>query len=229
MSFLDQCVQDSLPIWQECLETPFLRQLTAGALDEAAFAGYIVDDSLYLREYARVFAWGMLKGETMADIRACYSLLSFVNEGEGATRLKYLARWGLRDEDIQRLPQRPENRAYTDCMIRATREGEGMAECMMACLPCMLSYGWIFRTIAEQAPQLKDTVFWPLVEDYADPGYDAFCRDWTAYAEQACAGLPRQRLDRCMEIFRQCSLHELRFWQMSHRRRTDIAPVIPEK
>ena len=46
--------------------------------------GYIVEDSLYLREYAKVFAWGMTKAEDMDAIRSYYSLLSFVNEGEGA-------------------------------------------------------------------------------------------------------------------------------------------------
>ena len=102
MSFVAKCVEDSLPIWQQCLETPFLRQLGAGTLDERCFAGYLVDDSLYLREYAKVFAWGMLKAEDMAAIRVYHSLLSYVNESEDATRLKYLERYGLRDEDIQR-------------------------------------------------------------------------------------------------------------------------------
>ena len=90
MSFLDQCIQDSLPIWQQCLESDFLQGLADGTLDEECFKGYIVDDSLYLREYAKVFAWGMTKARDMDDIRACYSLLAFVNEGEGTTRLYYL-------------------------------------------------------------------------------------------------------------------------------------------
>ena len=50
MSFLDTCIQDSLPIWRSCMETPFLRGVADGTLDEECFKGYIVDDSLYLRE-----------------------------------------------------------------------------------------------------------------------------------------------------------------------------------
>ena len=64
--FVDALVQESLPIWQQCLDSDFLRGLEAGTLDEDCFKGYIVDDSLYLREYARVFAWGMTKAQTRA-------------------------------------------------------------------------------------------------------------------------------------------------------------------
>lgn len=114
MTFTQELIEKNLSVWQQCLDSPFLQQLGAGALDEACFKGYIVDDSLYLREYAKVFAWGMTKAEDLDAIRTYYSLLSFVNEGEGATRLVYLNRYGLDDHSIQHLPQRPENLAYTD-------------------------------------------------------------------------------------------------------------------
>ena len=222
MSFVAKCVEDSLPIWQECLETPFLRQLGAGTLDERCFAGYLVDDSLYLREYAKVFAWGMLKAGDMAAMRVYHSLLSFVNESEDATRLWYLDRYGLRDEAVQRLPQRPENAAYTNCMLEAAKNGSGAPECMMACLPCMLSYVWIFRRLLEQYPGVRETVFWPLVRDYVSDGYEQICRDWAAYGDAVCETLPAEQQARCLELFRACSRHELNFWHMSERPREDI-------
>ncbi len=221
-TFLDTCIEDSLPIWQNCLETEFLRRLSDGTLREDCFKGYIVDDSLYLREYAKVFAWGMLHSTDMEEIRAYHSLLSFLKESEDATRLVYLARWGLTDQAIQPLPLRPENRAYVDYMISAARDGQGAPECMMACLPCMLSYGWIFQNIAETAPQVRDSLFWPLVRDYADPSYKEVCDHWVDFANQVCAGLTPERAARCREIFRQSSLHELRFWEMSAQPRNDV-------
>ena len=92
MSFLDTCIQDSLPIWRSCLETPFLRRMADGTLDEECFKGYIVDDSLYLREYSKVFAWGMIHSNDMEEIRNYYSLLAFVNEAEDSTRRLQLLR-----------------------------------------------------------------------------------------------------------------------------------------
>ena len=222
MSFTERCVQDSLPIWEQCLNSPFLQKLEKGTLDPACFLGYIVDDSLYLREYARVFAWGMTKAKTMAEIRTCYSLLSFVNEGEDSTRLYYLHRFGVKDETVQKLPQRPENRAYTDCMIDAAKNG-GMAECMMACLPCMLSYGLIFQKLLSRSPSVQETLYWPLVRDYAGEGYEAACRMWAGATDRFCAHLTPERQEACMKIFRACSVHELHFWEMSDKPRTDIS------
>lgn len=81
MSFTKRLVEDSLPIWEDCLNSEFLQRMADGSLDLECLKGYIVDDSLYLREYAKVFAWGMTKAEDMDAIRSYYSLLSFVNEG----------------------------------------------------------------------------------------------------------------------------------------------------
>lgn len=222
MTFTQELIEKNLSVWQQCLDSPFLQQLGAGALDEACFKGYIVDDSLYLREYAKVFAWGMTKAEDLDAIRTYYSLLSFVNEGEGATRLVYLNRYGLDDHSIQHLPQRPENLAYTDCMIKAARDGKGAPECMMACLPCMLSYGWIFQKLLEEKPSVQDTLYGALVVDYADKSYEAACRDWAAFAEKVCEGLSDERLARCREIFHACSEHELNFWAMAASPRSDL-------
>ena len=94
MPFVSSLVQEDLPVWQQCLDTEFLRRMEDGTLDEACFKGYIVEDSLYLREYAKVFAWGMTKAKDMQTIRTYYSLLSFVNESEDAARLHYLKHFG---------------------------------------------------------------------------------------------------------------------------------------
>lgn len=221
-SFVQQLVQESLPVWEQCLHSEFLERLADGTLDEACFKGYIVEDSLYLREYAKVFAWGMTKAADMQTIRTYYSLLSFVNESEDAERLRCLRQFGLTDEGIQSLPLRPENRAYVDCMINAAKNGEGEAECIMACLPCMLSYGWIFQKMLDRSPAVRDTLYGPLVQDYAGPGYADACRAWAAYAEKVCTGLSPERAARCRAIFHDCSVHELHFWEMSAKPRTDL-------
>ena len=153
----------------------------------------------------------MTKAQTMEDIRICYSLLSFVNEGEGSTRLYYLNNSGLKDADRWNLPQRPENKVYTDHMLEATKNG-GMAECLMACLPCMISYYWIFRKLLERSPDVKNTPYWPLVRDYASEDYLLSCRKWAAYTDQLCAELSSEQKAKCIRIFRDCSLHELHFW-----------------
>ena len=201
LPFVSALVQADLPVWEQCLQTEFLQKMENGTLSEDCFKSYLVEDSLYLREYAKIFAWGMTKATTMAAMRTYYSLLSFVQENEDLTRLRYLEQY---------------------CMIDAARNGEGEAECLMACLPCMLSYGWLFQKLLKRSPAVKDTYYGALVLDYASPGYDAACRAWAERAEAACTGLSPDRAARCRAIFRACSEHELHFWEMCAAPRTDI-------
>ena len=221
-TFVQQLVQESLPVWEKCLHSEFLTHLADGTLDEACFKGYIVEDSLYLREYAKVFAWGMTKARTMETLRNYYSLLGFVQESEDVTRLHYLEQFGLSEADLQALPLRPENRAYVASMINAATNGEGEADGITACQPCMLSYGWIFQKLLEEKPSVQDTLYGALVVDYADKGYEAACRDWAAFAEKVCEGLSDERLARCREIFHACSALELNFWAMAASPRSDL-------
>ena len=125
LPFVSALVQADLPVWEQCLQTEFLQKMENGTLSEDCFKSYLVEDSLYLREYAKIFAWGMTKATTMAAMRTYYSLLSFVQENEDLTRLRYLEQYGLREADIQSLPLRPENRAYLDCLPRMGRARRG--------------------------------------------------------------------------------------------------------
>ena len=66
LPFVSALVQADLPVWEQCLQAEFLQKMENGTLSEDCFKSYLVEDSLYLREYAKIFAWGMTKATTMA-------------------------------------------------------------------------------------------------------------------------------------------------------------------
>lgn len=223
MGFVSECVQDAMPIWEQSLNSEFLRRMEAGTLSRECFAGYIVDDSLYLREYGRVFATAIVKAKTLEEMRIYYSFLAFINEGEGSTRVQYLENMGLSEAAIEPLPQRPENRAYTQFMLHTVERGDIGPECMLAGLPCMLSYAWIFNTMVQRTPKVLDGPFGPMIRDYVAENCEEFCRFWVDCTDKMCANLTLEQKMRCKEIFRSSSMHELHFWEMSARPREDIA------
>lgn len=75
-------------------------------------------------------------------------------------------------------------------------------------------------------PGVENTPYWPFVRDYAGNRYDAICRAWSEFTDQACQDLAPERAKKCREIFRACSLHELHFWEMSAHPREDL-PTSP--
>ena len=51
LPFVSALVQADLPVWEQCLQTEFLQKMENGTLSEDCFKSYLVEDSLYLREY----------------------------------------------------------------------------------------------------------------------------------------------------------------------------------
>lgn len=214
MGFMDSVIADSMDLWEAAADEPFLAGMGGGTLDRKMFYDYIVQDSIYLRYYLRAFAMGMFRAETLRDMQFFYSVLGFVNDSENATRLAYLRDAGLTDDDVEKIERKPVCIAYTDFLIKEALEddSEGL---LMAVMPCMLGYEYVFRKTLERNPGVTGTYFGPLVADYTRPEYGECCRIWTDYCDRACGGMDEKRQKELSGVFREASLHELRFWQMA--------------
>lgn len=215
MSFIRQTVEASMDIWDACLRHPFLTQLHEGRLPEGKFTGYIVQDSIYLREYARVFGMGIQRSETYLDIRMFYDQLGFVTEHESAARVRWLAEHGISEEQVEQTPPKPACRDYTRFMLGEASIG-GLPEIMMATLPCTLSYYYLFDKLLRQYPGVRSLPYWYVISEYTGEGYREVCDRLGRYTESLCRGLPAARKERLSDIFRTASAHERAFWDMAY-------------
>ena len=46
MSFMKTVVENNLPIWNNCMDTPFIQELWTGKLPENKFKEYMIQDSI---------------------------------------------------------------------------------------------------------------------------------------------------------------------------------------
>ena len=213
MSFLKRITDKAMPVWQQCLETDFVRGIGDGSLSMEDFMFYIVQDSIYLRNYARVLAMGIVKAPDLSQVKTFYSLLSFVNEGEGSTRLKYLEAAGISEKQADSSPPHRDNTAYTDFMMDCAVKGDA-AEILYSALPCMFSSYWIFTQLISQYPDSMNDVYGPFLADYTDDYYLKVCHRWADYAEQLVSDYTQEKLDRLENIYIRSSEYELAFWKM---------------
>lgn len=215
MSFMKETVAQSLPIWDACLNSPFIRELKEGTLPPDKFHLYMIQDSIYLKHYARVYGKAIYHAASLRDIQVFYSMLSFLTESESAVRLRYLSDAGLTDDDIEDYPPLPENQNYINFMMETASRGN-INEILMAVLPCMLSYSYLFRALVSGAEPVSP-VYFDFITDYADDGYHRACISWSQFADAKCAGLSQEEKSALQAIFRQGSLLELDFWNMAYR------------
>lgn len=214
MTFFEEAVAAAMPLWRAAADEDFLTGMGEGTLDRQAFLDYIVQDSLYLRDYLKAYAMALFKSQTLRQMQVFYSVLGYVNDGENATRLRYLSEADLTDDDVDTMEKKPACAAYTDFLLRVARE-EDVPEIVMAVMPCMVGYRFVFEELLRRCPAVLDGPYAPLVRDYTAPEYAAACAEWTDFTNALCAPLPAERRAHLIDLFVQASAHELYFWQMA--------------
>jgi len=218
MSFFERLKTAAAAEWRAYTEHPFTNGLADGSLAEAAFRHYLVQDYLFLIEFARAYALSVYKSPTLADMREAAAGLSAIIDVEMNLHVKLCANWGLSPGDLERAPPAVEMLAYTRYVLDAGMRGDLLA-LKVALAPCVIGYAEIATRLAAQPDALAT----------ANP-----YRDWIAeYAGapyQEVAAKARMQLDslagryatpareaELIVIFREATRLEADFWQMGWR------------
>lgn len=203
------------PVLHRVLGHPFLRGLEDGTLAEAAFRFFVVQDAIYLRDYARALA---LIGARAPDEG---SLLLFTRhsvaalEVERAVHAELLAALGIDPGQALATEPAPTCLAYTSYLLRVAHGGS-FAEALGAILPCYWIYGEVGRTLLEGGSPHPLYRRW--IEAYADPDYVAVVGDVLGVVDLVWSGLGAGERARVVAHVRQTSRYEWCFWDMAWRR-----------
>lgn len=217
MSFMEDILEQNKPVWDKCIATLFVQDMKDGKLPIEDFKEYMIQDSIYLKNYARVYGKAIYHAETLREIQLYYSILNFVTDTESVVRLNYLRQFGMTDDDIEFIDPLPENRKYIDFLFETAERGNG-CEILMAVLPCMLSYSYIFRKLADESESRKSK-YWDFIQDYADDRYAESCKEWCDFADKKCVSLSEADQKKLGSIFEKAGYLELDFWNMVYRRK----------
>ena len=96
----------------------------------------MIQDSIYLKNYARIYGKAIYHAATLKDIQIYYFMLDFITDKESLVRLNYLKQFGLMDDDIEFITPLPENQNYIDFLFETAERGNEY-EILMAVLPCI--------------------------------------------------------------------------------------------
>lgn len=146
-------------IWAAYSEHPFVLGLQNGTLDQEKFRYYIIQDFLYLEEYAKVFALGIAKAKSPETIQLFSKYVTLLTEGEMDIHRGYMGKFAVSREELESTPRALDNLSYTSYMLRVAYE-EGEAEILAAILSCAYSYEIIAKTILERNPAAADHPFY---------------------------------------------------------------------
>ncbi|MBP3312233.1 MAG: thiaminase II, partial [Butyricicoccus sp.] len=170
---------------------------------------------LYLFDYAKVFAQGVVKAREPEVMRAFASYVESILNGEMDIHKSYMARLGISEEQAVQVKPSLANQSYTAYM-RAVAAEEGPAEIMAAVLSCAISYEHIAKWIVAHYPDAEHHDFYgEWVRGYASEDYASGNAALIDLMEKLAEGYSEARLQRLTEIFVDCSRFEGMFWDMA--------------
>lgn len=214
LSVSDRLHAAAAPIWEKCLRHPFVTGIGDGTLDVEKFRFFMLQDYLYLFDYAKVFALGVVKARDPQLMRLFARNVDAVLGGEMNIHRAYMKRLGITEEQVLAVQPALDNLSYTHYMLSVASAGTPM-EIVASILACSWSYAEIGKTLAKIPGAMDHPFYGEWIRGYAGEEYAATNDDLIHLMNELAKDASEEQLEHLCDIFVNCSRYELVFWQMS--------------
>lgn len=218
MSFFERLKTSASAEWRAYTEHPFTDAMADGSLPEPGFRHYLVQDYLFLIEFARAYALAIYKSSDLAGMRESAAGLSAILDVEMDLHVKLCAGWGLSPADLEHAPPASEMLAYTRYVLDAGMRGDLLA-LKVALAPCVIGYAEIAARLAAKPGALVATNPYSVwISEYAGVPYQEVAANARAQLENLADRYSTPaREPELIAIFREASRLEADFWEMGWR------------
>src|SRR3989304_9573361 len=139
-------------IWRAIDAHPFLRELHAGTLPMSRFTYFILQDYIYLLDFAQVLCQGGAKSPDLKTLELfCRHALGAV-EVERSFHASFGKSLGLSRQQLDTVAKGPITQAYSG-HLQSVARGGSLGEVVAAVLPCYWIYGEIGRRLHKNRPR----------------------------------------------------------------------------
>ena len=215
MAVVDRLLAAAKPIWDSYNDHPFVKGIEDGTLDKEKFRYYILQDYLYLEEYAKVFAIGVAKAESLEMIRLFAGYINVLTDGEMDIHRGYMGELGITQEELDSTERAIDNLSYTSYMLRVAYE-ETQVEILAAILSCAHSYEMIAKRIIENNPDSVNHPFYgEWIKGYASDAYTKENVTLMAHLDRLTENYTEAQIQHLIDIFVISSRYEEKFWDLS--------------
>ncbi|MFR9070488.1 MAG: thiaminase II, partial [Paraclostridium sp.] len=143
----------------------------------------------YLKEFSRVFAMGMVKADTIKEMKFFNKAANGSIEDEAAIHIEYMKRLGVAPIVAEKCKLEMVSSSYISYMQAVSLTG-GVKEIVMATLPCNWSYNYIGHYLYETyKDNLEGNYYKDWIKMYADNEFDEILKEWLEYTNHICKNL----------------------------------------
>jgi thiaminase (transcriptional activator TenA) len=215
--FCERLRQQTEAIWQAIYDHPFVREVGAGTLARPAFAFFIQQDYLYLKDFARVLCLAAAKTDDLATLAMFTEHAATVVQVEHNLHSGVAARLGMPAAALEAATPAPCTQAYTRHLLTVGHSGS-LAETVAAVLPCYWIYWEVGGRLNCSLP--ADPVYADWIRAYASPGFGAHVEQQLTLIDRLAGHASEQERRRMETYFEQSCRYEFYFWDQAYHQTT---------
>ncbi|KAI4665108.1 uncharacterized protein J4E79_003408 [Alternaria viburni] len=202
--------------WKEYTQHEFVQSMGAGTLPVEKFMYYLVQDYLFLVQFARANALSAYKSSNLRDIG--YSVQQVVTlQEEIKLHIDFCKEYGLSEADIIEEEEDQATTAYTRYVLDIGLSQDYLA-LQIALLPCLIGYGIIAKRLYEDPSTVRvGSKYWKWIEQYVAEEYREAMMRGSELVEKHAEGLSPSRVEELAKIFIHATNMEKGFWDMGLR------------
>ncbi|WP_102347188.1 thiaminase II [Bacillus sp. Marseille-P3661] len=220
MKFSNQLFEKVKPIWDQNHAHPFVQEIGSGTLATEKFRFYMVQDYLYLIDFAKLFALATVKTNDVELMRKFAHLLESTLNEEMSLHRQYASRFGITSEELENAAASPTTLAYSHYMLHIAQNGS-LAELVSALLPCMWSYWEIGKDLRTKNPESQNHEFFgEWIKMYSSDEFGSLALWLINLLDELAEGKSGKEIARLEEIFLTTSKFEYMFWDTAYKQET---------
>lgn len=215
MKFSERLLAKVFPIWNKNHNHPFVQGIGDGTLAIEKFRFYLIQDYIYLIDYAKVFALGAVKSTDLETMGKFAMLLHSTLNEEMELHRQYAKRLGISVEELEKAKPASTTLAYTHYMLHISQNGT-LAELVSSLLPCMWSYWEIGKALNELDDANQHEFYGEWISMYASDEFGELAKWCINLIDQLAEGKNESELKGLEDIFLNTTRFEYMFWDMAY-------------
>jgi thiaminase/transcriptional activator TenA len=202
-------------IWRAIDAHAFLRELHAGTLPMNRFTYFILQDYVYLLDFAQVLCQGGAKSPDLETLALFSRHALGAVEVERSFHASFGKSLGLTRQQLDAVPKGPITQAYISYLQSVARSGT-LGEIVAAVLPCYWIYGEIGRRLYKDRPG-KPKIYRQWIETYASETFWKPVREQIQLMDRLGAAASNSEKKLMTANFILSSRYEFMFWDQAYR------------
>jgi thiaminase/transcriptional activator TenA len=214
LTFTEDCRKEANKWWEASFNHPFVNGIGNGTLPLTNFRYYVLQDSYYLSNFARIQSYG---AGMAADLYTTSRLAAHAQgtyEAELGLHQTFSEMLNITDEERQTFQPSPTAYAYTSHMYRAVTTGY-LGSVISALLPCY----WVYLEVGEHLKRCtpEEPVYQKWIQAYHSDWFRQLVEEQIVRLDQLAEEATDSQKQQMKRNFLISSYYEYKFWDMAYK------------